>query len=208
MTHSTSPRNSIGSVIKKSGLETPSISFSSVELVPNKRPDKLIEVISEYKKMFGRSINLHFVGKIWDQAYTANLMAGAARLEVLNSVRMHIAAVPLHVKTLLAAADAFVSFSEHEGFMVPLIEAFTVGCPVIAYRAAAIPETMGPAGIGIDAQDPVLAAGIVELLRRDRVSRTKLLEKQSARAMQFRTEVTAQLWIDLFEDEFNIRGAS
>lgn len=40
-------------------------------------------------------------------------------------------------------ADVFVCMSEHEGFCVPLVEAMTFGIPVLANRAAAIPETCG-----------------------------------------------------------------
>jgi glycosyltransferase involved in cell wall biosynthesis len=174
-------------------------------LVPNKRPDRLLETVAEYKKLIGRPIHLHLVGKIWDEGYTADLLAMAARLGVLGAIRMHIAAPRTQVKTLLAAADAFVSFSEHEGLMVPLIEAFTVGCPVIAYRAAAIPETMGGAGVGMDEPDPALAAGLIELLRRDRATRREIIEAQSARAMHFRSEIIAQRWIDLLDSQFGTR---
>jgi glycosyltransferase involved in cell wall biosynthesis len=32
--------------------------------------------------------------------------------------------------------------SQHEGFMVPVIEAFAAGCPVIARNAGAVGDTM------------------------------------------------------------------
>ena len=37
-----------------------------------------------------------------------------------------------------AAADLFVSMSEHEGFGVPLVEAMLMGVPVLARGAAAV----------------------------------------------------------------------
>ena len=42
-------------------------------------------------------------------------------------------------------AHAFVSMSEHEGFGVPLLEAMAAQVPVLAYAAAAVPETLGSA---------------------------------------------------------------
>jgi glycosyltransferase involved in cell wall biosynthesis len=33
-------------------------------LVPNKRPDRVIEMVAEYKKLFSRPMHLHLVGKI------------------------------------------------------------------------------------------------------------------------------------------------
>ena len=51
----------------------------------------------------------------------------------------------------LAAAyeisDLFLCASEHEGFCVPLIEAFHVGIPVVAYAATAIPSTLDGGGV-------------------------------------------------------------
>jgi len=45
------------------------------------------------------------------------------------------------------AADVFGCMSEHEGFGIPLIESMAMGVPVVAYSAAAVPDTMAGAGI-------------------------------------------------------------
>src|SRR5262249_49914937 len=45
------------------------------------------------------------------------------------------------------AASIFVSMSEHEGFGVPLVEAMAADVPVMAYAAAAVPETMDGSGV-------------------------------------------------------------
>lgn len=45
------------------------------------------------------------------------------------------------------SANVLVAPSLHEGFCVPVIEAMASGCPVIAARATALPETMGDAGL-------------------------------------------------------------
>ena len=46
-----------------------------------------------------------------------------------------------------AAADVFVSMSEHEGFGVPLVEAMIMGVPILAYAATAVGFTLGDAGV-------------------------------------------------------------
>ena len=94
---------------------------------------------------------------------------------------------------------------QYEQQAAALLEAFKAGCPVIAYLAAAIPETMGSAGIGMDESDPALAAGLIELVRRDRASRKRIIAAQSARAMHFRSEATAQRWVELFEDGMGLK---
>lgn len=171
-------------------------------MVPNKRIDKVIETAAAYSRLFGRNLRLHLIGKIFDERYTAALLAQAAELAILSSLRLHLGADPIVLKTLLAAADAFVSFSEHEGFMVPVVEAFAVGCPVIAQRRAAVGETMGGAGLVLEAADPATVAGLIEVLRRDRASRQAIQRRQFRRASDFRTEATAQRWKDLLHREF------
>ena len=51
------------------------------------------------------------------------------------------------------SADALVLPSLHEGFCVPVIEAMAAGCPVIASRSAALPETVGAAGLTFTPDD-------------------------------------------------------
>ena len=50
-------------------------------------------------------------------------------------------------------AHAYVSLSEHEGFCVPLVEAMAMDVPVLAYAAAAVPETLGGAGVSFAPKD-------------------------------------------------------
>lgn len=59
------------------------------------------------------------------------------------------------------SADALVMPSRHEGFCVPVVEAMACGVPVIAARAAALPETVGNAGLLFNPDDAAdLAAQI------------------------------------------------
>ena len=62
-------------------------------------------------------------------------------------------------------ADAFLCASEHEGFCVPLVEAFWKGVPVLAYAAAAVPATMDGAGVLFKTRDPYEVAALVEYIK-------------------------------------------
>ena len=55
-------------------------------------------------------------------------------------------------------ADLFLCASEHEGFCVPLVEAFYKQVPVLAYAATAVPATMDGAGVLFDDKDPMHVA--------------------------------------------------
>ena len=61
-------------------------------------------------------------------------------------------------------ADVYVSLSEHEGFCVPLVEAFYKQVPVLAYAAAAVPATMDGAGVLFDTKDPRHVAAIADAI--------------------------------------------
>ncbi|TRL33361.1 glycosyltransferase [Methylosinus sporium] len=167
--------------------------------VPNKRHDLLIDTLAAYKKLFGRSASLHLAGKIWGDEYFHALLARAVQGGVLSDVKIYQNASGLTIKTLFAAADAFLSMSEHEGFMVPVLEAFAVGCPVLAYAGTAVGETMGPAGVKFDALDPSIPAGYLELLRRDKTLRNDIVREQADRATDFYSEATVRKWLSFLK---------
>lgn len=162
--------------------------------VPNKRIERIIEIVGKFKSAFPLSIRLHLVGKIWSDDYFASLVKFSASAGVTSNIQFHIDVDDLHLKNLYAASDVFISMSDHEGFMVPLLEAFNAGCPVIALNRAAVGETMGEAGLLLSLPDPQLAAGLVYLLKTDQQLRSRVIAKQYARAMDFRTAKTVAKW--------------
>jgi L-malate glycosyltransferase len=61
-------------------------------------------------------------------------------------------------------ADLFLCASEHEGFCVPLVEAFYKQVPVLAYAATAVPGTMDGAGVLFDRKDPLHVAALMDAI--------------------------------------------
>ena len=59
-------------------------------------------------------------------------------------------------------ADIFLCASEHEGFCVPIVEAFYKSIPVIAYAATAVPSTMDGAGVLFCDKDPMQVAALID----------------------------------------------
>lgn len=90
------------------------------------------------------------------------------------------------------AADVFVSMSEHEGFGVPLIEAMAAEVPVLAYAAAAVPETLGGAGIAFDTKHFSLLAELVAEVGESQELRRRLLEGQARRLKELSAEASQQ----------------
>ena len=91
-----------------------------------------------------------------------------------------------------ATADVFVCLSEHEGFCVPLLEAMTLGVPVVAYSAGAVPETLDGAGVLLDDKDPLAVAVAVDQVCRPGPARESLVKAGKRRADDFSLENTSK----------------
>ena len=102
------------------------------------------------------------------------------------------------LRSLYRGAAALVYPSRYEGFGLPLIEAMASGTPVIASRAASIPEVVGESGVLLDPDDPKRwAAAIVDVVT-DGVLRARLRQDGLARAATFTWERTARITLDVY----------
>ena len=88
------------------------------------------------------------------------------------------------VRTELSAfydvADLFLCASAHEGFCVPVIEAFYKRVPVLAYASTAVPATMDGGGVLYDTTDPVEIARLIEAVLDDPATEEAVLRSQDA----------------------------
>lgn len=57
--------------------------------------------------------------------------------------------------TLYKKAQAFVFPSLYEGFGLPVLEAFSCGCPVLVSNSSSLPEVAGDAALYFDPKDPL-----------------------------------------------------
>jgi glycosyltransferase involved in cell wall biosynthesis len=80
--------------------------------------------------------------------------------------------------------------SEHEGFGLPLCEAMAADVPVVAFAAAAVPETLGGAGILFSPKSLPHVAALCETLIGSEVMRERLLEGQRRRVAQLGPDAT------------------
>ncbi len=82
-------------------------------------------------------------------------------------------------------ADVYVTSSLHEGFCIPIIEAMACGKPVIGSRSAAIPETIGEAGILFEPENAEELAEHLIRLAEDEQLRDEIGMKGLSRSRQF-----------------------
>jgi len=161
-------------------------------LAPNKRQEDVIRVFAHYNNFIDRRSRLFLVGSDAKKTYVAGLRRLVRTLGINDHVEL-----PGHVRLseLIAyyrLADVFLCMSEHEGFCVPFLEAFQHDVPVLAYNAAAVPQTLGDAGILIERRDYSLIAEMAHLLMTDEAMRSKVLAGQSKRLSQFEPRAIAE----------------
>lgn len=97
--------------------------------------------------------------------YAYEIEAHARALGVDAHVRLTGQVDDETLEQLYRACAMFVTASLHEGFCMPVAEAMARGRPVVATRVAALPETVGDAGLLFDPDDTAdLAAQVCRLL--------------------------------------------
>lgn len=126
-----------------------------------------------------RSMRLVIAGGVNDRVF-----APAARAEDVDGVIRAGRVSDAQLKALYMAASILVSPSIYEGFGLPSLEAMNCGCPVIASRAAALPESCGDAALYLDPLSVEDIAQTIERALADEDLRTGLRARGYVRAGQ------------------------
>ncbi|HLL14696.1 MAG TPA: glycosyltransferase [Pyrinomonadaceae bacterium] len=137
-------------------------------IAPNKKQDELLEAFAHYRRLDADSrLIIAGEGRASDPYY----MRLVRDIEARNLSDHVILTGQITDAELLAyyrTAHLYWSLSEHEGFGVPLVEAMWFDVPIVAYRSAAVPETLGEAGLTFDSKDDLRdAARLAKLVTRD-----------------------------------------
>ena len=90
------------------------------------------------------------------------------------------------LRALYQRAQCLVHPSFYEGFGLPPLEAMSCGCPVVASRAASLPEVLGDAALYCDPRSPEDIARRIAELSADPGLRDELRRRGAARAAGFR----------------------
>jgi len=161
-------------------------------LAPNKRQDQLIRVLAALRATGQPAATLVLPGG-WNDAetYAAGLRRLARDLGVDGAVELPGWCSDRELGDLYAGASVAVCASEHEGFGMHLLEAWAFDLPVVAREAAAVPETVGDAGILLDTDDPLVWAAVVDRVVRDQGLRHLLARRGRRRLGDFSDQALA-----------------
>jgi L-malate glycosyltransferase len=163
-------------------------------ITPNKCQHDVIKAFVAYRRMYDPKARLHLVGTSSSHAYWTALERYIAALGIVDAVHL-TGPVPSGVlAAYFGVADVFVCLSEHEGFCVPLLEAMHHRLPIVAFAAAAVPETLHDAGILLHDKGPATVAAAVNRVLSDQALHVGLLAAGERRLSDFSLERTRGRW--------------
>ena len=157
-------------------------------VIANKKIEDVIRFFHAYQTFFNPRSRLLIVGaQTGFERYLASLHQLVA---ALGTKQVHFTG---HVsdEELVAfydVADLFLSASEHEGFCVPIVEAFYKEVPVLAYAATAVPSTMDGAGVLFDDKDPRHVASLMDAIVSNAALADAIIAGQTAAVERLRAK--------------------
>jgi glycosyltransferase involved in cell wall biosynthesis len=156
-------------------------------VIANKKIEDVIRFFHAYHSFYNPRSRLLIVGAHSGfERYLASLhqLVASLRAEEVHFVG-HVSDEEL--VAFYEVADLFLCASEHEGFCVPLVEAFYKQVPVLAYAATAVPATMDGAGVLFDRKDPIQVATLMNAILDDPSLQQAIVDGQLAAVDRLRS---------------------
>jgi L-malate glycosyltransferase len=156
-------------------------------IAPNKKIEDHLRLAEVYKRYVDAYYRFIFVGR-FDVVprYYSMIRALMSEYRFLNDRFVFTGPVPdEELAVYYRHAAVYISLSEHEGFCVPLVEAMAADVPVMAYAAAAVPDTLGGAGVQFAPKDLEFAAELLGQLAFDDDLRSTVIAGQRRRLADF-----------------------
>jgi glycosyltransferase involved in cell wall biosynthesis len=179
----------LGRPVKSPPPGPPTILFVG-RLSPHKRQDAVIKAFALYRRHRAPDARLILVGDPLTTGYAEFLRALADQLAP-GAVTIESGLDESELGERYRAAHAFLCLSEHEGFCIPVLEAFQFGLPVIARPAGAVPEVAGDAALLTDDPDLALVAELLHLAITDAPLRAELRARGQERLAAYAPDVVA-----------------
>ena len=156
-------------------------------IAPNKKIEDHIRLAEQYKRYIDAYYRFIFVGR-YDVVprYYAAIRSMLAEYKMLEDRFIFTGPVPdAELAAYYRASSVYISLSEHEGFCVPLVEAMAMDVPVLAYSAAAVPDTLAGAGVQFAPKDLEYVAELLGLLAFEASPREEVVAGQRRRLKDF-----------------------
>lgn len=165
---------------------------------PNKKIEDVIAAFACYQKGIDRNSRLILAGSFAGTERYQRLLLSLVRDLRLEEVIFTGSIPQAQLNACYRSAHVFLCMSEHEGFCIPLVEALVHRVPVLAYAAAAVPETLGGAGVLFREKRFEPVAEMMARLAQAGSLRQAVMARQDARLATFKArDLAADLRMSL-----------
>jgi glycosyltransferase involved in cell wall biosynthesis len=154
-------------------------------IAPNKRLEDVILTFYYLKRYVRPEARLLIVGAARGLEPYLHFLQALVRRLGLADVEFTGHVTRAELVAAYRSADVYLSMSEHEGFGVPLLESMYFDVPIIAYGAAAVPETLDGSGLLLTAREHTATAELIGLLAEDHGLRDRIVARQRERLQEF-----------------------
>lgn len=177
-------------------LETHPYILAVGTLQPRKNIATIIQAFAIFRKHY-RTHKLVIIGKtgwLYDDLFTL-----ASKLDLLDYVIFAGYVSDDELAAYYKKAFCYVTASLYEGFGIPVLEAMSYGCPVLASNTSSLPEVGGNAAVYFNPQKPDELVKSLVTLARDKKLRALMVERGNAQIQQFSWNKCAQQTLEVLE---------
>lgn len=171
--------------------------FYPANMWPHKNHHLLLLALHRLRQVYGMTLPLVLTG---DDLGQWRKLEAIARHFRLHEDICYLGYVPADdLPGLYRGAAMLLCPSLFEGFGIPLVEAMTLGCPIVAADTASIPEVVGDAGLLFDPRQPdSIATACFQVLTDDNLRQT-IVARGRERATHFSWEKAAAETLQVFK---------
>jgi len=174
------------SILRKFGRDAVNVLFVG-RCAPNKRIEDALQAFAFFHHFVEPNSRFIHVGShAGAERYYYLLLTRVRELGLDGCVHFARSVPQRELNAYYKCATLFLCMSEHEGFCIPLIESMVHDVPVLAYAAAAVPETLDGAGVLFAEKDYACVSELMGRIVRDRTLRRFILEGQQRRLARYR----------------------
>ena len=162
----------------------------------HKNHDNMLKAICILKQKFNLAVDCIFTGHDAPGRYPLKEKILHYGLEGQVQILGYL--TEAEIKHIYKEATMLCFPSIFEGFGMPILEAMSLGCPVVCSNATSIPEVAGDAALLFNGDDPEEIAHKIYRLWNDEDLRNDLIKLGESQAVKFNPQITAQKHIEAF----------
>jgi glycosyltransferase involved in cell wall biosynthesis len=170
--------------------------FFAGKVKPRKNVHGIVSAFIKFKKRTSSPCKLLVAGSAKGEYYE-RLRQELNENGLLSEVHFLGYVTSPHLYALYTNALACVYPSLNEGFGMPVLEAMSLGTPVVTSNISSLPEVAGGAALLVDPFDTEDISRAMEKMYEDTSLRADLIQKGHARAKQFSWPKAAKAYLEL-----------